>query len=99
VTRAAGRECAGWVATGDPSDRAFGAAATGAATEPGEVTSGVTGEVFSGRIVSVSPLAILGSTGAAAPGPSACADPSAALRCEALLGALATADDGAAATA
>ena len=59
----------------------------------------MTVEVFSGRIVSVSPLAILGSTSAAALGGSACPEPAAALPCEALLGAPATADDGAAAAA
>ena len=58
----------------------------------------MTVEVFSGRIVSVSPLAILGSTSAAALGGSACPEPAAALPCEALLGALGTADGGAAAT-
>jgi hypothetical protein len=99
VTRAAGWDCAASVATGELCDRAFDAAAAGAATEPGGANSGVTGEVLSGRIVSVSPLAILGSTGVAALDGSACAEPAAALPCEALLGAPATADDGAAAAA
>jgi hypothetical protein len=99
MTRVAGWECAGWVATGEPCDCAFDAATNGAATEPGGASSDVTGEVLSGRIVSVSPLAILGSTGAAALGGSACAEPSAAPRCEALLATLAAAADGAAATA
>ena len=91
MTRAAGWDCAASVATGELCDRAFDAAAAGAATEPGRASSGVTGEVLSDRIVNVSPLAILGSTGAAALEGSAWAEPSAALPCEALLGAAAAA--------